>query len=494
MRQRVLPLLFLAACSGPADPVDDVPASDPGTMDEALLRDFRKNAKLDEGGHPINARVFEAERFCTGQGQVVAGGYRSTKKSGTVCSGKLDHLPWGDQIVNIKLRPVGVDLGSKKQVLKVTLDATDAKSVTWSGKSFRKDGQWTYLPVQITANGNQSAELKIETMGRGAIEIDYIEVFPDSFPMALGPGSRVLADDAEITVEGPLGGMTPILTIDGKDAHLDDLLHSGGATRIDTGYRAVYTTTVARLAAGRTGDLDVFARDPKDELPTARMRIYRQAPPCMFEGDPKGTRVLITGFQPFPVAEVHPNVSDVAIHALDVAELVGAQVMRLELPVEYDEAPAIVTDVIARCTPDVVIDFGQGAGDISLEQTAYNLKDTGSAVDNRGLFQAGIPIDDDGPPTLLSGLPVDRIQMMLEAMPISEVIGRQRAVLGTDPGRYICNNTFYAAVAAAAAIDPAIRAGFVHLPYTIDFNEQQRQAWGEIIRVVVQTSVDRVTK
>jgi pyroglutamyl-peptidase len=487
MARLVLPFLLLAACAGDPGAAPDVSGRSTDSMDDALLRDFHKSQKLDESGHPVNAVVVEAERFCTGPGGVVSGGYRSAASAGKVCNGTLPQLPGGDLMVNVRLRAIGIDTTSKAQVVKVGITSADPTSVTMTGKAFRADGQWTYVPLSFYNNESTKVGLTVETFGRGAIEVDYIEIFPNQFPLALGPGSGVLADGDEITVEGPLGGQPPVLTVNGRDVHLADLVQAQQATRTDTSYRSVYTVTVATLADGRSGDLDLFARDPSDPAPTARMRVYRAAPPCAFQGDSNGKRVLLTGFQPFPVAETHPNVSDVAVQALDVSKLIGAQVMRLELPVEYDDAPAIVADAIARCTPDFVIDFGQGADSISLEHTAYNLKDTGSAVDNRGRFEAGIPISADGPDTLSSGLPLAKIKQALEAMPVDAAIGKQHIEDSDDPGRYVCNNTFYAAVTAATG--RPVSAGFIHLPYTTDFTDASRAAWGEIARTAVEALV-----
>ena len=483
----------LTGCAAPSGPpVDDVPATNASGFEQSLLQDFTNKGKTDENGHPINAIVVEAERFCTQNGQVVPGGFRSRNAAATVCDGLLPPLPGGDQIVNIKLRGLGVDTSSQDEVVKIALRIPGTRkpiTLMFRGTSFRANGQWTYLPLPFSSFGSEDLSLSIETFGHGAVELDYIEIFTNEFPIAFGPGSRVLDDESTITVEAPLGKGAPILIVNGASMKLADLLAGGHATKIDTSYRSAFSVQVGVLADGDPADLEIFARGAEDPGAKARMHVYRHAPTCLWEGDPKGKKVLLTGFHPFPVAEWHENVSNVAVRALDPAKLVGAKVMRLTLPVEYDDGPAIVAEAMARCAPDFVIDFGQGGGVISLEHTAHNLKDTGRFVDNRGRFQAGVPINEGGAETLPTALPLDRIKAALTALlPEEGPLGTVRIEDSEDAGRYICNNTFYSV--AQARQGTQIRTGFIHLPYTTEFPEEKRAAWGQVMLAIVQATVN----
>jgi pyroglutamyl-peptidase len=278
-----------------------------------------------------------------------------------------------------------------------------------------------------------------------------------------------------------------VLSIGNGPIDLAALVAAGTAQRTDTSYRTIYQLPVSALRAlAPAADLDLFARGPADPSSTARMHVYYGAPRCVFEGDPQGRKVLITGFDPFPVVANHDNVSAVAVRGLDPSRLVGAKVLRLILPVEYDGAPAIVADAIQRCSPEVVIDFGQGDDSISLERTAYNLKDTSAYVDNRGRFQAGVPIEAGGPAQRASGLPLDRILAALSARPLDPAIGALQIAYSDDPGRYVCNDTFFGVLGATTGT--STRAGFIHLPYTTNFDDASRAAWGELVRAVVQAA------
>jgi pyroglutamyl-peptidase len=196
--------------------------------------------------------------------------------------------------------------------------------------------------------------------------------------------------------------------------------------------------------------------------------------------------VLITGFQPFPADGWHENVSGVAVTALDPSALHGAQVMRLVLPVEYDRAAAEVADAIARCQPAVVISFGQGGDAIALEHTAYNLQDTGEisggVPDNRGIVRSSTVIDPSGPATRDSSLPLEAIAKAL-------VAAGEAPEPSDDPGRYICNNVMFGDLAAMAGRG---RAGFIHLPYTSEFDDAVRARYGKVVAAAIQATVDHL--
>jgi pyroglutamyl-peptidase len=216
-------------------------------------------------------------------------------------------------------------------------------------------------------------------------------------------------------------------------------------------------------------------------LQAARMQLRAAPPACAYEGS-GATKVLVTGFQPFPADASHDNVSGVAVTALDVGTVHDAQVMKLVLPVEYDRAAAEVTEAIARCRPDVVISFGQGGDAIALEEVAYNLQDTGEVAggvpDNRGVIRAAVPIDPSAPATRDTRLPLDAIEDALVALGESPQHSR-------DPGRYICNNVMFADLGTTA------RAGFIHLPYTTSFDDAARARFGAIVAAAVQATVDQ---
>jgi pyroglutamyl-peptidase len=140
--------------------------------------------------------------------------------------------------------------------------------------------------------------------------------------------------------------------------------------------------------------------------------------------------------------------------------------------------------VIDRCAPTAVISFGQGGGEIALEEMAYNLQDTGElsggAPDNRGIIRAATPIALDAPATRETLLPLDAIEAALAD-------AGEQPRRSTDPGRYICNNVMFSNIGKMALRG---RAGFIHLPYTTSFDADARARWGKVALAAVQATVD----
>ncbi|HEV7557979.1 MAG TPA: hypothetical protein VGO00_21075, partial [Kofleriaceae bacterium] len=313
------------------------------------------------------------------------------------------------------------------------------------------------------------------------VELDYVEVFPQRFGLVLAPGSGVFGDGDQLTFEAS-HALTKIEAdgIDLTDA-FNVLVTAGTATQTSTEFRTLSMVDAGDLlpSRGAISELDVHTSSD-----VSRMQLRRAVAPCNFVGDAGGTKVLVTGFQPFPADASHDNVSGVAVTAVDPSHLHDTQLMKLVLPVEYDLAAAEVTDAIARCQPSLVISFGQGGDAIALEEIAYNLQDTGEVSggvpDNRGIIRAAVPIDASAAATRDTLLPIDAIETALDA--IGEAPQHSR-----DPGRYVCNNVFFADVGAMTGHG---RAGFIHLPYTVDFDDAVRARFAKVVETAVQTAVD----
>jgi pyroglutamyl-peptidase len=295
--------------------------------------------------------------------------------------------------------------------------------------------------------------------------------------LAIAPGSGVMADADPLAFELPPGHRLDGLVADGADLlpRLGRLLAAGAATHAEAAAGARVEVRVGELLPGRGEVTELHARAAGA---AARVQLRRAPAAERYEGDPGGVRVLVTAFQPFPPDCRHANVSEVAVGALELPALRGAQVMRLVLPVEYDRAAAAVTEAIARCRPDAVISFGQGRDAVALEEVAYNLQDTpevpGGRPDNRGAIRAGAVIDPDAPPTRDARLPLDAIEAALAAL--GEAPRRSR-----DPGRYVCNDVMFASLGADVP-----RAGFIHLPVTTAFDDAVRARFGRIVLAAVQ--------
>jgi len=456
LRSLVTALLLCASACANA-PIDA--ESDPNA---GLLRDFL-DGKFDAAGHPLNAKVLDAATLCGGTALFAS------------CELALpDGARSGPLMANLRLRVH--DHASHGAIVTLRLGTA---SETLTVARLRALEEWIDLPV--TLQSGSATALRIEPASSAQIDIDYVEVFPARFGLVIDPGSGVVD---RLTFEIPRQHKLQALTADGVDLmpRLDDLLASGLATRTTTELRTLIDVGVADLVPARGDVTELRARAGDDN---ARAQLRRTAAACAFEGDPFGTRVLVTGFQPFPAAGTHENVSGVAVTAMNPANLRNAQVMRLVLPVEYDRAAAAIADVIERCAPDIVISFGQGGGAIALEEVAYNLQDTGEisggAPDNRGVIRAAQPIDAAAPAERPTLLPLAEIESALVA------IG-EAPQHSTDPGRYICNNVMFVNIATMGPRGG--RAGFIHLPFTTQFDDAVRARFARVVETAIQATVD----
>lgn len=463
----LLPLAIAAACADVPD--DSAPDDDPNA---GLLRDFL-GGKFDAAGHPLNAKVLPATTLC------------GTRTLTARCEGALpDGAQAGELVANVRLRVL--DHATRGDIVTATLLDTTGAAIahdTLTVARLRSRDGFIDLPVQLA--GRAASAIRIDVASGARIELDYVEIFPRQFGLVVAPGSGVIADDEWLAFELPSSKRLERLTANGVDLlpHLRELEFAGLATRTTTGFRTLIEVRVGDLLPDRGALVDLRATTTGDAV---RTQLRRSPPACDYAGDPAGTRVLVTGFQPFPADGWHDNVSEVAVTAMDPARLVGAQVMRLVLPVEYDRAAATIADVIDRCAPAAVLSFGQGGSAIALEEVAYNLQDTGEIAggvpDNRGIIRAAAPIDPAAAAERATLLPLAAIEDALVAA--GEDPRRSR-----DPGRYICNNVMFGNVGVMQRRGHGV-AGFIHLPYTTSFDAATRARYGRVAEAAVQATVD----
>jgi pyroglutamyl-peptidase len=454
--------LLFGACAEAPDLLEDPNAG--------LLRDFL-DGKFDSAGHPLNAKVLDAETAC---------GARTLRGpcAFTVPAGAMT----GDLVVNVRLRVTAAP--HHGAIVKVRLLDNDKvlATRTLSVSNLRGRSTWIDLGVEPSTTGTLRT-VSLEPAEGATVEVDYVEVFPKRFGLVAAPGSGVYGDDDMLTFEVPRGRKLERLDLDGVDVmpHLETLFAQGKATRTTTAFRTMIETRVGDLLPTRAEVAELRVRTGGH---AARIQLRRELAPCNFEGDPEGKKVLVTGFQPFPADGWHDNISAVAVTAMDPAAIRGARVMRLVLPVEYDRAPDAIVEVIHRCAPDIVISFGQGGSAIALEQTAYNLQDTGEisggVPDNRGVIRAAVAIDESAPATRDTLLPLTKIEAALEAL-------GEAPRTSTDPGRYICNNTMFTNIGAMTGVGAA---GFIHLPYTTQFDDAVRARFARVVEAAIQATVD----
>lgn len=169
--------------------------------------------------------------------------------------------------------------------------------------------------------------------------------------------------------------------------------------------------------------------------------------------------VLLTGFTPFGGADT--NVSWQIAQLLGGSVIDGHTVVAAQLPTEFDTSLEVLTDLIDKHHPALVVCLGQAGGRqaISLERVAINIADARIA-DNAGKQPVDKPVVSGGPPAYFTGLP---IKAMLQALREAGIPGEVSQTAGT----YVCNHVFYGLMHTLERrrAMQGIRGGFVHLPF-----------------------------
>lgn len=169
-------------------------------------------------------------------------------------------------------------------------------------------------------------------------------------------------------------------------------------------------------------------------------------------------KVLITGFQPFGQDTMNPSYEAVKLLP---NEILGAEIVKEEIPVVFRKGGAAVQAAVRREQPDIVILVGQAGGRTAMnpERVAINCEDCApTAPDNEGNTPQGEKIYEDGPDGLFSNLPIKAMvkKMMDHGVP---------AMVSNTAGTYVCNDIMYHLLYLLKKEFPQVRGGFIHVPY-----------------------------
>jgi len=170
--------------------------------------------------------------------------------------------------------------------------------------------------------------------------------------------------------------------------------------------------------------------------------------------------ILLTGFEPFGPHDVNPSWD--AASALHGAEIAGARVAAVRLPVAWGRAPDLVVEAAASVRPALVLLVGLAAGSpaVRVEHLFVNLR---HGRDSDGAQAEDAPVAEGGPVAIAAGLPVAAIVAALRGAGIP-------AVASQSAGTYICNGTAY----AVAHRMPTVPSGLLHVPATPDLVARQQ--------------------
>jgi pyroglutamyl-peptidase len=168
------------------------------------------------------------------------------------------------------------------------------------------------------------------------------------------------------------------------------------------------------------------------------------------------TRVLITGFGPFPGVPVNASMPLLAELAARVPRLFPVRLTTAIIPTEWLDAPQRLNRLFSESRPELALHFGVSsrARGFELEMRARNA--CAAAPDASGALPLGDTCDAGGAEHLPVSLPVRYIAGRLRRIGIP-------AFLSRDAGAYLCNATLYHSLRLARAA-PRRRVGFIHLP------------------------------
>ncbi|MER7790647.1 pyroglutamyl-peptidase I [Streptomyces sp. NPDC097640] len=169
------------------------------------------------------------------------------------------------------------------------------------------------------------------------------------------------------------------------------------------------------------------------------------------------TRVLLTGFEPFGGEDVNPSWQAVSLVAAGPPP--GIQVTTARLSCVFGTALEELAAAVEAADPDLVLCVGQAGGrtGISVERVAVNVDDA-RIPDNAGRRPVDEPVVPGGPAAYFAALPVKACVAAVRAAGIP-------ASVSQTAGTFVCNHVFYGLAHLIATRRPALRGGFVHVPY-----------------------------
>ncbi|CAN1722489.1 pyroglutamyl-peptidase [Hyphomicrobium sp. 1Nfss2.1] len=168
--------------------------------------------------------------------------------------------------------------------------------------------------------------------------------------------------------------------------------------------------------------------------------------------------ILLTGFGAFP--GVGKNATAALVPALAAgarARFPDFDVIDEVLPVEWGRTPQLLQQLLSRTSPRLALHFGvtRHASGFQIERIGRNVceprHDAAGAIPDVACLIA------DGPETLSSTFPVERIIARLEGAGLP-------CAMSDSAGTYLCNATLYHSLTIAQTRPTASLAGFVHLP------------------------------
>jgi len=188
--------------------------------------------------------------------------------------------------------------------------------------------------------------------------------------------------------------------------------------------------------------------------------------------------ILVTGFAPFDGESVNP--SWLAARRLDGWTVAGRVVAAREIPCAFGASIAALEALMDEIKPEAAIAVGQAGGraDLSVERVAVNLDDA-ERPDNEGWRPIDRPVIEGGPAAYFSSLSVKAIVAALREAGLP-------ASVSNSAGGFVCNHLFYGACHLRETRFPAMKAGFIHVPYALEQGARHPGAPTMAIETIVE--------
>ncbi|MGI6156040.1 MAG: pyroglutamyl-peptidase I [Enterococcus sp.] len=167
-------------------------------------------------------------------------------------------------------------------------------------------------------------------------------------------------------------------------------------------------------------------------------------------------KILVTGFDPFGGEPINPALE--AVKALPDT-ILGAEVIKLEIPTVFGKSAEVVKSAILAEKPDVVLAIGQAGGRFSItpERIAINVDDA-RIPDNEGNQPIDVPIQADGAAAYFTQLPIKAMVKQIKE-------AGYPAALSNSAGVFVCNHIMYQVLYLIDKEFPNMKGGFIHVPF-----------------------------
>jgi pyroglutamyl-peptidase len=192
-------------------------------------------------------------------------------------------------------------------------------------------------------------------------------------------------------------------------------------------------------------------------------------------------KILITGFGRFGKNELNPTKE---VLQLLPKSIYGNQLIKVELPVIFDECFDYLKPIIEDEKPDAIFLLGLAGGRTAItpERIAINLKDT-KITDNLGNSPKDEEIIKNGKIAYYSTLPLRKMEDILKQkhIPVS---------ISNSAGLFVCNNIMYHVLHYIDQGELDIKAGFVHVPFMDEQVEENKDIFSMPLETILEGVID----